>query len=165
MKKNYAPKPDKVEKLVKVYSEVKLAKVVKCDIFTKSVKLIAFLVLLTGCSADYHLKQALKKDSTIITTKLLKQVDTLVIRESFAITDTFYSKKIDTLTIEKDGVKTIVYRNHDVIKIKTVVKGDTIKVRQTIYQPMIKVKECQQKWWIYVIILGAVFLASFIIKK
>ena len=165
MKKNYAPKPDKVEKLVKVYSEVKLAKVVKCDIFTKSVKLIAFLVLLTGCSADYHLKQAIKKNPNIITTKVLKHIDTLIVRDSFAITDTFYSKKIDTLTIEKDGVKTIVYRNHDVIKIKTVVKGDTIKVRQIIYQPMIKVKECQQKWWIYVIILGAVFLASFIIKK
>jgi hypothetical protein len=165
MKKNYAPKPDKVEKLVKVYSEVKLNKVVKSDIFTKVAKLVLVLFLFTGCSAEYHLKQALKKDSTIITTKLLKQVDTLVIRESFAITDTFYSKKIDTLTIEKDGVKTIVYRNHDVIKIKTVIKGDTIKVRQIIYQPMIKVKECQQKWWIYVIILGAVFLATFIIKK
>lgn len=165
MKKNYQPKPDKVQKLVKVYSEVKLTKVVKCDIFTKSVKLIAFIILLSGCSAQYHLKQALKKDSTIITTKLLKQVDTLIIRESFAITDTFYSKKIDTLTIEKDGVKTIVYRNHDIIKIKTIVKGDTIKVRQTIYKPMVKVKDCQHKWWIYVIILVTVLLASFIIKK
>jgi hypothetical protein len=165
MKKNYQPKPDKVQKLVKVYSEVKLNKVVKCDIFTKSVKLIAFIILLSGCSAQYHLKKALKKDSTIITTKLLKQVDTLIIRESFAITDTFYSKKIDTLTIEKNGVKTIVYRNHDIIKIKTIVKGDTIKVRQTIYKPMVKVKDCQHKWWIYVIILVTVLLASFIIKK
>jgi hypothetical protein len=51
MKKNYAPKPDKVEKLVKVYSEVKLAKVIKSDIFTKVAKLVLVLFLFTGCSA------------------------------------------------------------------------------------------------------------------
>jgi hypothetical protein len=165
MKKNYAPKPDKVEKLVKVYSEVKLAKVIKSDIFTKVAKLVLVLFLFTGCSADYHLKQAIKKNPDIITTKVLKHIDTLIVRDSFAITDTFYTKKIDTLTIEKDGVKTIVYRNHDVIKVKTIVKGDTIKVRQTIYQPVIKVKDCQQNWLIYVIILVAVYLATLIFKK
>jgi hypothetical protein len=165
MKKNYTPKPDKVEKLVKVYSEVKLAKVVKSDIFTKITKLLLILLLFTGCSAEYHLKRAIKKNPDIIMMKVAVQKDTIVIRDSFAFTDTFYSKKIDTLTIEKDGVKTIVYRNHDVIRVKTVVKGDTIKVKQTIYQPMIKVKECQHNWWIYVIILVAVYLVTLIFKK
>jgi hypothetical protein len=51
------------------------------------------------------------------------------------ITDTFTTNKVDTITIEKDGVKTIVYRNHDVIRIKTIVKADTIRFTKTIQLP------------------------------
>jgi hypothetical protein len=165
MKKNYTPKPDKVEKLVKVYSEVKLAKVVKSDIFTKLTKLLLILLLFSGCSAEYHLKQAIKKNPDIIMMKVAIQKDTILIRDSFEFTDTFYSKLIDTFTIQKDGVKTIVYRNHDVIRVKTIVKGDTIKVRQTIYQPVIKIKDCQHNWWFIVISILGLCLGIFIFKK
>lgn len=165
LKKNYKPKPDKVEKLTKLYAEIKMAKVVKCDIFTKTAKIIGILVLFTSCSAQYHLKQALKKDSTIITTKLLKQVDTLIVRESYSITDTFTTRVLDTIIIEDEGVKTIVYRNHDVIRVNTIVKGDTIKVRQTIYKPIVKVKECQHNWWVYVILVSVAFLGTIILRK
>jgi hypothetical protein len=58
------------------------------------------------------------------------------------ITDTFTTKTIDTLTIEKDGVKTIVYRNHDVIRVQTIVKADTIRYTKTItLPPQIQYKE------------------------
>jgi hypothetical protein len=52
-----------------------------------------------------------------------------------SITDTFTTKTIDTITIEKDGVKTIVYRNHDIIRVHTVVKADTIRYTKTIQLP------------------------------
>lgn len=165
MKKNYKPKPDKVEKLTKLYTEIKMVKAVKCDIFTKTAKIIGILVLFSSCSAQYHLKQALKKDSTIITTKLLKQVDTLIVRESYSITDTFKTRVLDTIIIEDNGVKTIVYRNHDILRVKTIVKGDTIKVRQTIYQPFVKIKDCQHNWLIYVILISVAFLGTLIYKR
>lgn len=165
LKKNYKPKPEKVQKLTKLLTEVKMIKVVKCDIFTKSVKFIAILVLFSGCSAEYHLNKALKKDQSIITTKVFVQKDTIVIRESYEVTDTFYTRVLDTIVIEDEGFKTVVYRNHDIIKVKTIIKSDTIKVRQTIYKPMVKVKECQHNWWLYVILMSGVILSIFIIRK
>jgi hypothetical protein len=62
-------------------------------------------------------------------------IDTVFVRDSVTITDTFTTKTIDTLTIEKDGVKTIVYRNHDVIRVQTIVKADTIRYTKTIQLP------------------------------
>jgi hypothetical protein len=62
-------------------------------------------------------------------------IDTMFVRDSVTITDTFTTKTIDTLTIEKDGVKTIVYRNHDVIRVQTIVKADTIRYTKTIQLP------------------------------
>jgi len=118
-------------------TQLKTINKVKCELFTKAT---IILVMLTGCSAEYHLKKAIKKDPSIIkpTTHV---IDTIILTDSVAITDTFVSKKIDTLTIEKDGVKTIVYRNHDVIRIKTIVKPDTIRIQKTITIPQVQYKE------------------------
>ena len=141
VKKTYKPKDEKVKKLTKYFTELKIVKPANCDLFSKSGKLLTLLFLLTGCSAEYHLKQAIKKNPAMAQTTT-HTIDTLFVRDSVTITDTFTTKTIDTLTIEKDGVKTIVYRNHDVIRIKTVVKADTIRYTKTItLPPQIQYKE------------------------
>ena len=95
----------------------------------------------TGCSAGWHLKTAIKKNPSLAQTST-HTIDTLFVRDSVSITDTFTTQKVDTITIEKDGVKTIVYRNHDVIRVHTVVKADTIRYTKTIQlPPMIQYKE------------------------
>ena len=71
------------------------------------------------------------------------------------------------LTIEKDGVKTIVYRNHDVIRIKTIVMPDTIRIQKTITIPQIQYKErVSIPQWIGVV-LGTILLIGllFAIKR
>jgi hypothetical protein len=88
----------------------------------------------TGCSSQWHLKKAIQKNPSLITTST-HTIDTLFVRDSVTITDTFTTKTIDTITIEKDGVKTIVYRNHDVIRVHTIVKADTIRFTKTIQLP------------------------------
>jgi hypothetical protein len=138
VKKTYKPKDEKVKKLTKYFTELKIVKPANCDLFTKATIL---LVLLTGCSAQYHLKKAIKKCPEMAQISVYG-IDTIFVRDSVTITDTFTTKTIDTLTIEKDGVKTIVYRNHDVIRIKTVVKADTIRFTKTItLPPQIQYKE------------------------
>lgn len=141
VKKTYKPKDEKVKKLTKYFTELKIVKPGNCDLFTKGGKVIALLILLTGCSAEWHLKKAIKKNPSLIQPST-HTIDTTIIRDSFAIYDTFVSKTIDTLTIENEGVKTIVYRNHDVIRIKTIVKADTIRYTKTItLPPQIQYKE------------------------
>lgn len=118
-------------------TQLKTINKVKCELFTKAT---IILVMLTGCSAEYHLKKAIKKDPSIIK-PTIHVIDTIILTDSVAITDTFVSKTIDTMVVEKDGVKTIVYRNHDVIRIQTVVKPDTIRIQKTITIPQVQYKE------------------------
>lgn len=131
VKKTYKPKEDKVKKLTTYITQLKIVKGVKCDLFTKA---IIILVMSTGCSAQWHLKKAIQKNPSLITTST-HTIDTLFVSDSVTITDTFTTQKVDTITIEKDGVKTIVYRNHDVIRVHTVVKADTIRFTKTIQLP------------------------------
>ena len=131
VKKTYKPKEDKVKKLTTYITQLKIVKGVKCDLFTKA---IIILVMSTGCSSQWHLKQAIKKNPSLITTST-HTIDTMFVSDSVTITDTFTTQKVDTITIEKDGVKTIVYRNHDVIRGHTVVKADTIRFTKTIQLP------------------------------
>ena len=131
VKKTYKPKDEKVKKLTKYFTELKIVKPANCDLFTKAT---IILVMLTGCSAQYHLKQAIKKNPAMAQISVYG-IDTIFVRDSVTITDTFTTKTIDTITIEKDGVKTIVYRNHDVIRVQTIVKADTIRYTKTIQLP------------------------------
>ena len=131
VKKTYKPKDEKVKKLTTYMTQLKIVKGIKCDLFTKA---IIILVMSTGCSAEYHLEQAIKKNPAMAQISVYG-IDTVFVRDSVTITDTFTTKTIDTLTIEKDGVKTIVYRNHDVIRVQTIVKADTIRYTKTIQLP------------------------------
>lgn len=167
VKKTYKPKDEKVKKLTKYFTELKIVKPANCDLFTKG-KVIVLLVMLTGCSAEWHLKKAIKKNPSLIQPST-HTIDTIVIRDSVAFTDTFVSKTIDTLTIEKEGVKTIVYRNHDVIRIKTIVKPDTIRIQKTIRVPKVYYEErfkIPQMVGIGVaLLLGLIFLILLLIRK
>lgn len=167
VKKTYKPKDEKVKKLTKYFTELKIVKPANCDLFTKG-KIIVLLVMLTGCSAEWHLKKAIKKNPSLIQPST-HTIDTIVIRDSFEFSDTFVSKTIDTLTIEKEGVKTIVYRNHDVIRIKTIVKPDTIRIQKTIRVPQVYYEErfkIPQMVGIGVaLLLGLLFLILLLIRK
>jgi hypothetical protein len=137
VKKTYKPKDEKVKKLTTYMTQLKIVKGIKCDLFTKAV----IILMMSGCSAEYHLKQAIKKNPAMAQISVYG-IDTVFVRDSVTITDTFTTKTIDTLTIEKDGVKTIVYRNHDVIRVQTIVKADTIRYTKTIQlPPQIQYKE------------------------
>ena len=141
VKKTYKPKEDKVKKLTTYITQLKIVKGIKCDLFTKTTQIIAIMIFFTGCSAEWHLKKAIQKNPAMAQTST-HTIDTLFVRDSVTITDTFTTEKVDTITIEKDGVKTIVYRNHDVIRVHTVVKADTIRFIKTIQlPPQIKYKE------------------------
>jgi hypothetical protein len=139
VKKTYKPKEEKVKKLTKYYTELKIVKPGNCDLFTKA-KMIIILVMLTGCSAEWHLKKAIQKNPSIIKPST-HVIDTIVIRDSFEFRDTFVTKEIDTLTIQKDGVKTIVYRNRDIIQVRTIVQPDTIRITKTITIPQVEYHE------------------------
>ena len=162
IKKPYKPKADKVEKLTKVYAELKKA-MPKANPLFKGVAKVLFLgIFFASCSAQWHLKTAVKKNPSIITEKVIRSVDTLIIRDSVVHKDTFVTKSIDTIKIENEHFKTIVYRYHDTIRVVNTLKGDTIRITKKVVVPVVEKDDTYLK---ALVLLGSIIFLIWLIKK
>lgn len=162
IKKPYKPKADKVEKLTKVYAELKKA-MPKANPLFKGVAKVLFLgIFFASCSAQWHLKQAVKKNPSIITEKVIRSVDTLIIRDSVKVEHTFTTKSIDTIIIDNEHFKSTIYRFHDTIKLVQVLKGDTIRITKKVVIPVV---EKDDKYLKALVLLGSIILLIWLLKK
>ena len=93
---------------------------------------LTLVLLLTSCSAQWHLKKAVQKDPAILERDTLV-VMTTVVSPPVAITDTVTLKQHDTITIVKDRLKVQLIKVNDTITINAECASDTIV--QTINVP------------------------------
>jgi ABC-type uncharacterized transport system substrate-binding protein len=162
IKKPYKPKADKVEKLSKVYAELKKNAPKVSPLFKGVAKVLFLSIFFASCSANWHLKQAVKKNPKIITEKVIRQVDTLIIRDSVKVEHTFTTKSIDTIIIDNEHFKSTIYRYHDTIKLVQVLKGDTIRITKKVVVPVVHNETKYEKAFI---LLAAIILMIWLIKK
>jgi hypothetical protein len=162
IKKPYKPKADKVEKLSKVYAELKKNAPKVSPLFKGVAKVLFLSIFFASCSAQWHLKQAVKKNPSIITEKVIRQVDTLIIRDSVKVEHTFTTKSIDTIIIDNEHFKSTIYRYHDTIKLVQILKGDTIRITKKVVVPVVKHETKYQKAFI---LLAAIIFMIWLIKK
>ena len=128
-------------------------------------------LLLTSCSAQWHLKKAVQKDPLIL------QKDTLVVTNTVvtppvAITDTVTLKQHDTITIVKDRLKVQLVKVNDTITINAECASDTIVT--TIEVPYEKIVYVQQKtllqkiqglaFYFFLVLLGLIIVKRLITK-
>jgi len=158
--KPYAPKPDKVKKLAKVYADLKKKQPKANPLFKGIAKVIFIAAFFSSCSAQWHVKQALKKNPNIITEKIIVEKDTLIIRDSVRYTDTLVTKAIDTIQIENEHVSTLVYRYFDTFRVVQTLKGDTVRITQKVVTPVVEAKPSYWGW-----IVAGLILVIWIIKK
>lgn len=112
-------------------------------------------IVLSGCSAQWHIKRAIAKDPSILTEKIVTILDTIIVKEGFQRIDTFVTKEVDTLLIHEKGVNTQIIRFKDRLIVKTEVKNDTIRIIKAIkdFQLIYKDKPKSNKsFWIAFII-------------
>ena len=112
-------------------------------------------IVLSGCSAQWHIKRAIVKDPSILTSKVVTILDTIIVKEGFQRIDTFVTKEIDTLLIREKGINTHIIRFKNRIIVKTEVKNDTIRIIKAIkdFQVIYKDKpKSKQAFWIAFII-------------
>jgi hypothetical protein len=88
------------------------------------VKLIIVLSL-TSCSAQWHLKKAVRKDPTILEKDTLVVTDT-VVSPPVAITDTVIMRQHDTITLVRDRLRVSIVKVNDTITIDAICDSDTI---------------------------------------
>lgn len=119
-------------------------------------------ILLTSCSAQWHIKQACKKEPAICKPDTITVTDTIKVRDSIYFEKTVVTKEIDTILIDTGGIKVKIIRVKDVIKTiitqepKTIIKTKTITTK-----PKIVYKEEKMPWWfIFAVVL--LFIALFL---
>jgi len=122
-------------------------------------------IVLSGCSAQWHLKRAIVKDPSILTEKIVTIIDTIIVKEGFQRIDTFVTKETDTLLIYEKGVNVQIIRFKDRIIVKTEVKNDTIRIKKTIkdFQLIYKDKPKSNKSFWIAFIIGVATTIIFVI--
>jgi hypothetical protein len=131
-------------------------------------KSILIALLLTSCSANWHIKRALKKDPSIMTYTLV--FDTVIIKKDRVLHDTFHTTEYDTVVMEDSFVYTKVIREKDIIKVYSKCKADTVRITKTL-PPQVNYIEKKNDWkksldWLLIIfgLLALTNLLKFVSK-
>jgi hypothetical protein len=117
---------------------------------------LMLIVLLSSCSAQWHLKKAVQKDPFIL------ERDTMVVRDTVVvppvvITDTVTTRQHDTIVVEKDRLKVRIVKKLDTLIIDAKCDSDTIvKIVEVPYEKIIyQEKEAPlylvQRWVVYIL--------------
>ena len=110
------------------------------ELIKKGAVLIGLLFLLQGCGAKWHLNRAIAKDPTILDSVVLK-VDTLIITQKEEVRDTLILQKIDTITLERNGIRIDLRRVYDTIEVDVQCPSDTIRIQKEIRVPQVVYQE------------------------
>ena len=126
--------------------------------------LIGLLFLLQGCGARYHLNRAIAKDPQILDSVVLK-VDTLIITQKEEVRDTLILQKIDTITLERNGIRIDLRRVYDTIEVDVQCPSDTIRISKEIRVPQIVYQEKNfDRKYLYILIISIILYTFGLIK-
>ncbi len=120
---------------------------------------IIISLLFVGCSANWHIKKAIKKDPSILITDTITVLDTLRVITNNVSTDSTFILSRDTVIIKKDKLTIKHYYYRDSIYLWGECESDTIykpfevKVpvdRIIINEPLFP----RWLWWIVILFIG-----------
>ena len=127
-------------------------------------RLFILLILLSSCSAEWHLKKALKKDPAIIETKVINIYDTLW-TNSIRFKDSVNIDFKDSLIITNDTVQVKLYKKGKrQLIVKTVVKPYPIYKKVRVVETKYRTHWSRILWQV-VIAVGSVHLAGVVINN
>lgn len=128
-------------------------------------------LLLQGCSAQWHLQRAMKKDPSILVTKIVTVTDT-VVTEPVVVKDTLTLSKVDTVEIIKDKFHLKIMRSYDTLIIDggcdsdTIVRTVEVPIETVVYQERDKWyhKVQEASLWVLIVLIIALIVRSKIDK-
>jgi hypothetical protein len=121
-------------------------------------------LLFWSCGAKYHLNRAIAKDPQILDSVALK-VDTLIITQKEEVRDTLILEKIDTITLERNGIRIDLRRVYDTIEVDVECPSDTIRIQKEIRVPQIIYEQKNFKNRHIIIFAISIILYTFILIK
>ena len=106
--------------------------------------LLASLAL-GSCSAEWHLKKAIKKGAVVTRNKW----DTVFVTKERQLFDTLIVKEIDSVVVTKDNIQVSLIRKFDTIRVKAICLPDTIRVTKWV-KTTIKPDEKPVRTWVFI---------------
>tara|TARA_B110000285_G_scaffold211099_1_gene253494 strand:- start:1261 stop:1680 length:420 start_codon:yes stop_codon:yes gene_type:complete len=126
--------------------------------------LIGLLFLAQGCGAKYYLDRAIAKDPKILDSIVLK-VDTIIITQKEEIRDTLILQKIDTITLERNGIRIDLRRVYDTIEVDVQCPSDTIRISKEIKVPQLIYQDKNfDRKYLYLLIISIILYTFGLIK-
>jgi len=98
------------------------------------------ILILSGCSAEWHLSKAVKKNPSLLRERVTSVTDTVVV-EPIAVRDTVTLSKVDTVEIAKDRFRVKIMRSYDTLIIDGGCDADTIVRTISVQVPQLVVGE------------------------
>ena len=103
--------------------------------------ILLFVILtLTGCSAEWHLRQATRKNPELTKSQVVTVLDTIV-TEPIVVRDTVVTSQRDTVELIKDRFRVRVIRSFDTLLIDGGCDADTIVRTVSVSVPQLVVGE------------------------
>jgi hypothetical protein len=122
--------------------------------------LLALLIILIvslalgSCSAEWHLRQAVKKGANVYVQKW----DTTIVTMERKIVDTVLLPKWDSVVINKNNIKVKLVRRVDTIRVSATCQSDTVQVTKYIRQ---KVSVPRKESFFWQIVAAVAILIGF----
>ena len=108
--------------------------------FKKCFTLLFATLILSGCSAEWHLTRAIKKNPSIQQSRTMTVTDT-VVTDPTVVRDTVTISQRDTVEIIKDKFRVKIMRSYDTLIIDGGCDADTIVRTVSVSVPQLVVGE------------------------
>jgi len=129
------------------------------------------ILILSGCSAEWHLSKAVYKNPSILKPKTMIVTDT-VVTDPIVVRDTVTTSQVDTVEIVKDKFRVKIMRSYDTLIIDGGCDSDTIVRTVRVEVPVVEYKErngildSMYRGSFYVLLFGIlVFIVKDLINK
>ena len=91
------------------------------------VLIIAMLMSVSSCGAQYHLNRAIKKDASIVNDTIVR-LDTAFVTEEKIVNDTIVVHDTIVQEIRSEGVVVRIQKIHDTLRVEAICESDTIEI-------------------------------------
>ena len=127
------------------------------------------ILILSGCSAEWHLTKAIKKNPDLLNPMIVNVTDT-VVTEPIVVRDTVTMSQIDTIEIIKDKFRVKIMRSYDTLIIDGGCESDTIIRTVTVGVPQLvdgetKLQRVQRFTFWGLVSLLLISIAILVIRK
>jgi hypothetical protein len=111
----------------------------------KWLTVLTIALSLSSCSAQWHLRKAIKKDPSVLSKDTVVVTDTIV-TAPVSVRDTITLQQRDTIIITKDRLKVNIVRSFDTIMVDAICDSDTIVQVIEVPVPSIVMKD-SDRWY------------------